>query len=52
MKKIDAVEIVRRIRDKQNEETSGKSPKEIIEYYRRKAKQIEKMLTVEQPNER
>ncbi|MCG8604856.1 hypothetical protein MJD09_07655 [bacterium] len=30
MKKIDAVEMVRNIRDKQNADTSGKSPEEII----------------------
>lgn len=43
MKKIDAVKMVRNIRDKQNKEIVGKSPKEIIEYFRRKAgKVIEK----------
>lgn len=40
MKKIDAVEIVRNIRDKQNKDTWGKSPEEIIDYFRRKARKI------------
>ncbi len=48
MKKINAVEMVRNIRDKQNEDTSGKSPKEIIDYFRRKARKIaEKVGTAE-----
>lgn len=40
MKKIDAVEMVRNIRDKQNKAISGKSPQEIIEYFRRRAAEI------------
>ncbi len=37
MKKIDTVEMVRNIRDKQSKDVSDKSPKEIINYFRRKA---------------
>lgn len=42
MKKIDAVEMVRNIRDKQNKDTSGKSPQEIVDYFRRKAEEFAK----------
>lgn len=40
MKKIDAVKMVRDIRDKQNTDTAGKSPQEIIDYFRRKAGKV------------
>lgn len=40
MKKIDAVKMVRNIRDKQNTDTAGKSPQEIIDYFRRKAGEV------------
>ncbi len=52
MKKIDAVEIVRNIRDKQSKDTSGKSPKEIIEYFRKKAKKIAEKVGMEEVSER
>ena len=52
MKKIDAVAIVRNIRDKQNKDTSGKSPQEIVEYYRRKAGKISEMVKTEELSER
>jgi len=42
MTKIDAVAMVREIRDKQNKDTFGKSPQEIIEYFRKKASEISK----------
>ncbi|MGH7885767.1 MAG: hypothetical protein ACRENO_08750 [Thermodesulfobacteriota bacterium] len=38
MKKIDSIEMVRNIRDKQNKDITGKSAKEIIDYFRKKAK--------------
>jgi len=40
MKKIDAVKMVRDIRDKQNSDTAGKFPQEIIDYFRRKAGEV------------
>lgn len=40
MRKIKSVEMVRSIRDKHSRDTSGKSPKEIIDYFRRKAGEI------------
>ena len=40
MKKIDAVEMVRHIRDQQNQDTSGKTPREMIDYFRNKAERI------------
>ena len=40
MKKIDAVEMVRTIRDKQLKDTLGKSPQETIDYFRAKAAKI------------
>ncbi len=40
MKKIDALKMVRNIRDKQNADTAGKSPQEIIDYFRRKAREV------------
>lgn len=42
MKKIDAIEMVRNIRDKHSAETAGKSPQEIIDYFRKKAAKIVK----------
>lgn len=52
MKKINAVEMVRNIRDKQNQDTAGKSPKEIIEYFRNKAMQIAEKAEAEKLRER
>jgi len=52
MKKIDAVKMVRTIRDKQNKETLGKSPKEIIDYFRKKAKKIGDEIEAEELSER
>lgn len=52
MKKINAVKMVRKIRDRQNRDTSGKSPKEIIDYFRRKAGKIAKQFATEKLNER
>ena len=40
MKKIDAVQTVRKIRDKQKLETTGKTTQEIIAYYREKAHKL------------
>lgn len=40
MKKIDAVKMVRKIRDQQSKETAGKSTQEIIDYFRKKAEKI------------
>ena len=37
MKKIDAVRMVRDIRDKQHAETAGKTPEQVREYYRQKS---------------
>ena len=37
MKKIDAVRMVREIRDKQHAETAGKTPEQVREYYRQKS---------------
>ena len=42
MNKIDAVELVRKIRDKQYEETKSMSPKEKLEYIRKKADEFDK----------
>ncbi len=52
MKKIDAVEMVRNIRDKQNKDTSGKSPQEIIDYFRRKAREIAEKVGAAELSER
>ena len=52
MKKIDAVKMVRNIRDNQNTDTAGKSPQEIIDYFRRKAKEIAEKVEVEELSER
>ena len=38
MKKFDAVKMVREIRDKQYEETKGKTPEESARYYRERSK--------------
>lgn len=40
MNKIDAVELVRKIRDRQYEETKNMNPKERLEYIRKKAKEL------------
>ena len=42
MNKIDAVELVRKIRDKHYEETKSMNLKERLEYIRNKAKELEK----------
>lgn len=42
MNKIDAVELVRKIRDKHYEETKSMNPKEKLEYIRNKVKELEK----------
>ena len=52
MKKIDAVKMVRDIRDKQTKDTSGKSPLEIIDYFRRKADKIAMKVKTEELIER
>lgn len=44
MKKIDAVKIVRHIRDRQNKDILNKSHQEIIDYFRRKAIKIDKLV--------
>jgi hypothetical protein len=40
MKKIDAITMVRKIRDKQSKEIAGKTTQDIINYYRKKASEI------------
>lgn len=40
MKKIDAVKMVRKIRDKQSKDTAGKSNQDIIDYFRKKAGEL------------
>ena len=52
MKKNDAVEMVRKIRDKQNKDTAGKSPKEIIDFFHRKAKQVDEKVRAVDLSER
>ena len=52
MKKIDAVKMVRNIRDKQTKDTSGKSPQEIIDYFRRKAGKISEKVGTEELSKR
>ena len=42
MNKINVVELVRKIRDKQYEETKSMNPKERLEYIRNKANELEK----------
>ena len=42
MNKIDAVELVRKIRDKHYEETRNMNQKDRLEYIRNKAKEFEK----------
>jgi len=44
MKKTDAVSIVRKIRDKQNKEITGKSAQDIIVYFHKKASEIAKRV--------
>jgi len=52
MKKIKTIEMVRRIRDRQYYDTGGKSPREIIAYFRRKAEKIAASTEREQSNSR
>ncbi len=52
MKKIDAVEMVRNIRDKQSKEIAGKSSQEIINYFRRKAGRIIEKVETEELSKR
>lgn len=52
MKNINAVEMVRNIRDKQSKDVSGKSPQKIIEYFRRKAMEIAEKAEAQELNER
>ncbi len=52
MKKIDTVKMVRNIRDKQNTDTAGKSPQEIIDYFRRKAGEVSAQVDTLQLTER
>ena len=52
MKKNDAVAMVRKIRDKQNKDTSGKSAKEIIDYFHRKARQVDEKVRAADLSER
>ena len=52
MKKIDALKMVRNIRDKQNSDTAGKSPQEIIDYFRRKAEEVSAQVDTLQLTER
>ena len=40
MKKINAVAMVRKIRDKQSKEIEGKTIKDIIDYYHKKARNL------------
>ena len=42
MNKIDAIEIVRKIRDKNYNETKNMNSKDKLDYIREKAKQLEK----------
>jgi hypothetical protein len=42
MKRIDAVQIVRAIRDRQNKAIKNKSSQEMIEYFRKKAAMFDK----------
>ena len=43
MKKIDAIDIIRSIRENQYKETKGKTNKEIIAYFRQKAAKFSKV---------
>jgi len=42
MEKIDSVEMVRKIRDKQNQEIAGMPREDIIKYFREKAGSAQK----------
>ena len=44
LKKIDAVSMVRKIRDKQSKEIANKSTQDIIDYFRKKADRINKKV--------
>jgi len=52
MKKIDAVNEVRKIRDKQSKDIAGKTTREIIEYFRKKADRIAKEVENFELNQR
>jgi len=52
MKKIDAIQMVRKIRDQQNKDTSKKTQKEIIDYFRKKAMKFDKKVETDQLNKR
>ena len=52
MKKIDAVEMVRTIRDKQLKDTLGKSPQETIDYFRAKAAKIAEKKETDESSKR
>ena len=52
MKRIDALKMVRNIRDKQNTDIAGKSPQEIIDYFRRKAGEVSAQVDTLQLTER
>lgn len=47
MNKIDAVELVREIRDKHYNETKSMNPKEKLEYIRKKANEFKKHTPTE-----
>jgi hypothetical protein len=42
MKKIDTIKMVRKTRDKQGKEITGKTTQEVIDYYRKKARDLVK----------
>ncbi len=52
MKKIDAVEMVRTIRDKQLKDTLRKSPQETIDYFRAKAAKIAEKKETDESSKR
>ena len=52
MKKIEAVTVVRKIRDKQSNDIAGKTTQEIIEYFRKKACEIAKKVENFELNQR
>jgi hypothetical protein len=52
MKKINAVEMVRSIRDQQSKDTLGKTHQEIIAYFRSKAGKITKKMEKEELSKR
>jgi len=52
MKKIDAVLMVRKIRDRQSKEIASKSTQDIINYFRKKASGINKKVENYELNQR